>query len=392
MGIDYLVATVFNDNRKNVLTKKEITSIERYYKKNYLLYNTFESFYDSNSTIKSLISKLKAGKNEIQKQITNQRALQSGILAECVFIQTLADMLNINQFCDLEDDSTIPNEVSYNLNKVQSKAKAGNTVRYVYYNSNDYNNIIFQCGNPYSVGDATAIINGERVVIEIKDIIALLQDKDLEYDEDGHILITEELEHSFSDYIPFINDFNSRTTMFNEFGHNCPILSNADVTTKQHFLSSYTNSSPTDILMTSYKNKLVAIKSCDLTKTLSDGSLVLSTKGSEIRTTGKNSTKVFTPNYLMNVLSELDVTVIDDMCYIDKKNTKVKGFVKGRGTTKATRFKINNCFFVRNDGSLIDCGDYYKFNIKDILQSKGGISIHISLSKNKSELKKELNY
>ena len=149
-----------------------------------------------------------------------------------------------------------------------------------------------------------------------------------------------------------------------------------------------------DVLMTSYDDRLIVIKKDDLTKILSDGQMVLSTKGSEIRTTGKNKKKVFTPIYLRNTLISLGVFIDDDdVCSINKKNLNVIGFIQGRGTPDVTRYKITNCFFVENkEHKLIDCNEHWKFNFSDILQCKSGISIHITLSRNKDDIKKELDY
>lgn len=390
-AVNKLMSSVFNDNRKNVLTRREIKKIGNYYKNNYQSHNSIESFCDSSYPIKTLINKLMSGKCEIEKQITQQKALQMGILNECVLIQTLANTLGINNFCDVETTNSIPSEVLQNIPKVQSKN--GNTIRYAYYNDNDYDNVIFQCGNPVSIGDATIILEGKKIIIEIKDIAALLQDKDIEYDENGHLLVTEDIENNFSEYVTLIKDFNSRTNIFNEFGHNFPILSMSDTITRQKFISSYIDTSLMDVLMTSHKDKLILIKKNDLIKPLSDGDIILSTKGSEIRTTGKNSKKVFTPNYLRDTLNELGVTINNNVCYVDKSNLNVIGFVKGRGTTNQTRFKLTNCFFVRNNtDTLIDCNDHWEFSLNNILQSKSGISIHISLNRNKAEIKKEFGY
>ena len=395
-AIKTLITKVYDYKNKNVLSKKEIVKIEKYFKDNYQKYNSLASFCASDATIKGLIDKLKSGKSEIEKQILEQKALQRGIISECVFVQTLATILGLNKFYDLETGAvaSIPKEVKANLDKVQDKAKTGCAARYVYYKCNDYDNILFQYGNPTAIGDATAILFSNDIIIEIKDMPALLMDKDLEYDENGHLIVTDEIRQDFPNYVAYIEAFNTTTTVFNEFGHNYPILSNADVSDRAKFILSYINSSFMDVLMTAADDKLVVIKKDDLTKPLSDNQLILSTDGSEIRTTGKNKKKVFTPIYMRNTLLSLGVSIdSNDICSVDKNNSNVIGFIQGRGTTDVTRFKLTNCFFVENKGGkLKDCNDHWEFALSDVLQCKSGISVHVGLSKNKADIRKELGY
>ena len=78
---------------------------------------------------------------------------------------------------------------------------------------------------------------------------------------------------------------------------------------------------------------------------------------------------------------------------MDKTNTSVIGFIQGRGTTKLTRFKLTNCFFVSNkDNTLKDYTDHWEFALSDVSQCKSGISIHVNLSKSKSEIRREFEY
>lgn len=397
-AIKTMITKVYDYKKKNVLSKKEIVQIEKYFKYNYQNHNNLESFCNSNALIKKLIDKLKSGKSEIKKQIQEHKALQRGVLTECVIIQTLATILGLNKFYDLETESvsSIPKEIKANLDKVQDKAQSGCAARYVYYRCNDFENILFQYGNPTAIGDATALLYSNDIIIEIKDMPALLMDKDLEYDEEGHLIITDEIRKDFHDYISYIEEFNAKTTVFNELGHNYPILLNADISIKTKFILSYINSSFMDVLITnSSDDKLVVIRRDDLIRPLSDGQLVLSTEGSEIRMTGKNhKRKAFTPAYLKKTLISLGISIdSNDTCFVDKTNTSVIGFIQGRGTTKLTRFKLTNCFFVSNkDSTLKDYTDHWEFALSDVSQCKSGISIHVNLSKSKSEIRREFEY
>lgn len=78
-AIKTLITKVYDYKNKNVLSKKEIVKIEKYFKDNYQKYNSLASFCASDATIKGLIDKLQSGKSEIEKQILEQKALQRGI-------------------------------------------------------------------------------------------------------------------------------------------------------------------------------------------------------------------------------------------------------------------------------------------------------------------------
>ena len=390
--INDLISKVYAYNGKNVLNKKEIKEIEKFFDNNSTKYSDVQELLKQDSRVYELTKNLKSVKSELNKQLKERKALQSGILFECVCAQTLASILGLNRTEDAENLtlSNMPKEIKKFFYMMQEKAHTACAVRYVYYKKDDYSNILFQYGNPETTGDLTLVLNETPIIIEVKDVPALIQDKDLRYDENGKFIISEDIVNDAPNFIDKIKEFNNVTNVFEMLGHNYPILKSDSPEEKKKFIEEFLNSD-IDILMTSKSNKLVILKKEDLLKNTSDGLPLLDISGSEIRTTGKNSLRhPFTPKYLNKVLSDSNIRIdADNICIVDKHNTKIIGYKKGRLTSKETRFKINQCFFVKKN-CVEEYADCYKFKLTDINQCKSGISIHINIKKSKLQIKKEL--
>ena len=136
------------------------------------------------------------------------------------------------------------------------------------------------------------------------------------------------------------------------------------------------------------KDELIGLTPELIDYTFSDNTPLITVAGSEIRTTGKNSlANAFTPQYLNKILNEKDIAIEDGMCRVKANNKKVIGWIHGRGKDKDTaiRFKISNAFFVKSDDIIVD-NDYVKFPKEKIRQSKGGVSLHISIKHTKKEI------
>lgn len=231
-------------------------------------------------------------------------------------------------------------------------------------------------------------INGQECKIEIKDMPALLMDKDLIYDENGKIIITDEIKNNYPEYVKYIQEFNSKTSMIDKMGSNYKLFDDGD-TKAIGFVKSFLDSSDIDIIMTATnKDELIGLTPKLIDYTFSDNTPLITVTGSEIRTTGKNSlANAFTPQYLNKILNEKDIAIENGMCRVKANSKKVIGWIHGRGKDKdtATRFKISNAFFVKSDDIIVEDG-YVKFPKEKIRQSKGGISLHISVKHTKKEI------
>lgn len=393
-AIKELISKIYDYNDKLIISKNDIKKVEEYYKNNQEKYSDIQSFTNSNENIKEITDKLKAGKDEINKQLKNKKALQPGILAECVFMQTLAKILKLRNYIDLEGTpfSKVPIELAP---YVKDSSNTICSARYIYYNKNDYETLVIQYGNPKG-SDAAAIIYKNEIIIEIKDMPALLLDKDIIYDENGKIIIPEEIKSENPEYAKFIEKFNIKTNIFDNLGSNYKFIDDrSDKEEIKNLLNKFFDTTNIDLIITATKaDELVAIKPSDICFIFEDGDPLVKTDNSEIRTTGKNfRTSPFTPKYLEKILKEKEVEVNDTTgkCRIYDKNDKILGGKHGRGLSKdkVTRFKINNAFFVKTKD--ITNGEGFKeFHKSKIKQSKLGISIHVEISKVKNEIREAL--
>ncbi|NLL02396.1 MAG: hypothetical protein GX265_05195 [Mollicutes bacterium] len=398
--LDLFLDLIYKYNKKTVLSRNEIKKLEGHFKNNIGKFKNIEDFKNSNSEIAEILNRrdVKSVKDEIDKQLKNyngKKGLQPGILSECNMVQTLAKILNFKSYKDLEQGGIagIPKTL-YEV--VKSKENTICAARYVYYNEGEENNFLIQYGNP-KMEDAAAILYSNEIAIEIKDMPALLMDTDLLYDEDGKIIITEELVNKFPNYIKYIKEFNNKTSIIEKLGSNYLLFSkDSSLEEKQELINDYFNITNIDIIITTLGRELVAIKTEDLNFIFSDGTPLIDISRSEIRTTGKNALKtIFTPKFFHQVLKEKEVILLDDVCRIYKDNNLVIGLKKGRGKNIETRFSINNNFFAKLTPDIkrqIEDKDlpYIDIPVRNIQQSKSGISLHITLKKSKSAIREEL--
>lgn len=414
--ISKLSMEIINSSIKCILNSKDLKYIWNHYKKTLGLFNNIDEFVASDEKLTKIIgegrkmTRLKGVKDEIDKQlkraVLNQKegakGLQPGILYECNVVLTLANILGFKSYKDLERGGYGDVPITL-LEYVKSKEKTLCAARYVYFNEGDEHNFLIQYGNP-KMGDGSVILmyNGivTETILEIKDMPALLMDRDLIYDDidGGKFIITDELASEFPDYIQYIERFNNETSIMEHLGRNYPLFNSENtLKDKQSLLGNFFNISNVDMLMVTQKEKLIPIKIEDLNYIFPDGKPLIDLSGSEIRTTGKNSKAVFTPNILNEVLNSMDISVIGKICRVYKDNKFVIGRVKGRGINKDTRYKINNIFFVSLKDNIdllkqLEDNDlnYIEFPIDSIKQTKSGISLHINVKKSVKEIKEHL--
>lgn len=380
-AIDFLIQKIDSTQNDLVISKSECKYIDQQYKKLQNDCNSLSDFIDKDPKLKALLKKVPALAGEIDKQLEKRSALQRGIAFECVLTQTLAKACGLKKFYDLEKTpfSELP---KMPIEYVKSSVDTACSARYMYCCDNDNDLILFQYGNPKD-GDATAIVYCNEIVIEIKDLPALMCDKDLIYDEYGHIIIDESLKEDYPAYIECINEFNKETNIFAQLGHNYVL----DVSQKlqEKLINQYFNSGNIDVLLIAANDELIVLKAEDINHIFVDGSTIISTEGSEIRTAGKNTLKPFTPKYLKKTLKQRKAIINGNDVFIPA-NSDILGKTVGRGhQNKVTRLKISNAFYVHMDNVTQDEKGYH-FEYDKIRQVKSGISLHISLMKSRQEI------
>lgn len=392
-AIYFLLGLVYKKKEKTIITKSEIKYLEEIYKKQYLNFqNDIQGFENFNVNISEIFNKVKhkGVYSEIKKKLRDNEALQPGIITECVIAQSLAKLMGLRSFHDFESGGTsgIADIPKICLEIVRQKVDTICAARYLYYNKNDPENFIIQYGNPKG-SDISIIISLNEIIIEVKDMPALLGDKDLKYDDEGKIILTDEI-RKIPVYVDLINDFNDKTSIIEQMGSNYKLLTiNDNIEKRNQFFNEFFETSDIDILITMKKDELIAIKKEDIFYIFEDGVPLIITKNSEIRTTGKNNLPVFTEKYLNEILKEKNIKIVDGLCFVEKDNKEVKGYIKGRGKDVDTRYGINSSFFVKVE-DIIKNDLFIVFPYKSIRQNKSGISVHIDIKKKKDEIKNAL--
>ena len=384
-ALNQLIKTIYNSNSNLVISEKDIKKINNYFKGIENFNENIENFFEKNSEELSKVSKLKSGKYEIEKQYTQKKALQPGILSECNYIETLARILKLNKCLDF--DKTPLNKIPLECrNYINSGYQTFSAARYLYYNPKNPNMFIFQYGNPAS-GDAEIIIDENKVRLEFKERNAKAGEYDITglYNDDGKLLISEDFRNKTPEYIPFIEKFNKETSVIEQIGHN---YNNFDEETKIASIIEYFTRHDIDAIVSSTnENELVIITPECVKVDLPNGKRIITTENSEIRISGRNHGKIFTQKIFKETLKQIKAQQISDGKYEIHMDNKYVEIVKGRGSNIPTRIKINKIFFIEMKNIQIN-DDKITFDIKDVRQLRPSISMHIKLNASKDELSK----
>lgn len=399
--IDEVLRVIYSSKSKTTLTKNQVKAIEGEFKRyqgNIKASSSVEDFIKSTTPkVKELLERKnnEAVRSEINKQLRENKALQPGVLSECVILRTCAEIFKLKSFIDIGNSpmSELPNTIARFINTGQTALFAA---RYVYCNKNDTSTFIIQYGNPNSA-DGAIILHTDEITLEVKNLPALLMDKDLIYDECGKIVKEAELIEKYPTYMKYIDRFNAETSILDTLGSNYRLFQNdSTLREKQELVEMYFKDKPVDLILTSVKDKLIAIRPKDLNFIFKDGSPLIDVSGSEIRPVGKNLKRtIYTPNLFRSVLSDRGIEIIGEVCRVYKDKLP-KDFIKnGRGKTTPTRYYLHPLFTVKITPNLsTQMSDktltYIDIPIKDIEQKKSGIAVHIDIKKTKEKIKSEL--
>ena len=380
-SINFFLDTVYSNNSELVLTDEEIKQIEGFYKDHKKIDQEYEDYLNNNYEIIGNIEKLRSGNYELEKQYNKKESLQRSILSECNYIETLARIFKLNKCIDF--DRTPLNSIPVDCRRfLNSGQQTYSSARYLFYNPRNPNVFIFQYGNP-AEGDAEIIIDGNKVKLEFKKREAKAGEYDLFYDADGKLIMPEGFEESNPELIKFVNQFNAETNLIDEIGHN--YTNKFDEQDRIDAALAYFAKHDIDIYVSATKeNDLIALEPNALEIELSDGSRILTTKGSEIRTTGRNPKKLVLFELFDKIMNDFNAEYIDDETIKIKKNDNVE-IVNSSGTNEPGRVKFNKFFFVKYEKATF-ADDYIIFKKNDVYQVNPTLSIHLVLDKNKDEI------
>jgi hypothetical protein len=288
---------------------------------------------------------------EMEKALVNDQNLQSAVFSECVYAQTLANILDLKLFVNHAYEPTfLPSQTinlmkSYNLNP-----------RYVYSNTQK-TRMLIQAGGCAGIDSALiSVLDNDVYTIEFKEAGAKTTEPDLpKYGEDGKLIISETFQNNYPQFIEMLKQhigFN----FFENMGHNENKFTPESI--RIAVTENYSSKKFADVICTEDVNDYLTMlpaNQVDLWATL---------KG-EIRTAGRNPYRVWTPKALLKFIKELGGKVDNFQICVDRKMLKER---KPRGGKGVTGYKITSLFFVRIENTIITDNDEIVFNINDVWQ------------------------
>lgn len=382
--IQEFLDTVYQNDSSLILDEESIKRINAIFKEYQEEEKKFDDFLSSLGGEFQDITKLQSGVMEIKKQYERNMALQPGVLSERNYVETLARLFRLNKCLDLNNVTfnQVPIEAAKYLIPSAETISGG---RYLYYNTKK-DIFLFQYGNP-ETGDAVMVIDGDKIKLEFKERIAKTGEYDITglYGEDGKLIISDDFANKNPEYVPFIEQFNEETNVIEQIGHN---FNTFDEETKIASIQEYFIKNEIDILISSTKeNELIALTPDSITLELEDGTSIISTQNSEIRTSGRNYTKIFTPELFRQTLQKIGAKEIDNETVLVNINTPFVEKVTGRGLNQITRIKFNKIFFIKIENITWQDENNIIFKINDVCQLKPTVSMHLTILASKEQLK-----
>ena len=382
--IQEFLDTVYQNDSSLILDEESIKRVNAFFKEYQEEEKKFDDFLSALGVEFQDIMKLQSGIMEIKKQYERNMALQPGVLSECNYVETLARLFRLNKCLDLNNVTfnQVPIEAAKYLIPSAETISGG---RYLYYNTKK-DIFLFQYGNP-ETGDAVMVIDGNKIKLEFKERTAKTGEYDITglYGEDGKLIISDDFANKNPEYVPFIEQFNEETNVIEQIGHN---FNTFDEETKIASIQEYFIKNEIDVLISSTKeNELIALTPDSITLELEDGTSIISTQNSEIRTSGRNYTKIFTPELFRQTLQKIGAKEIDNETVLVNINTPFVEKVTGRGLNQITRIKFNKIFFIKIENIIWQDENNIIFKINDVCQLKPTVSMHLTILASKEQLK-----
>lgn len=276
--------------------------------------------------------------HQIEKSYNNGNNIQSAVFSECVYAQTLADMLGLICFRNCENNTGITQEIERVL-------KSNNiSPRYVYC-TDDKSRMLIQAGGCNGT-DCALLIKKEAgwdvYTIEFKEPGAKTSEPDLpKYKEDGILVVNQEFLKEYPQFKDMLDE-QKGLDFFNSMGNNIHNFSAKSIETA--VTNNYSNTKLADVICTEDTNgNLVMIPANQAAK--------WAELEGEIRPAGRNHYQVWTPEALKRFLKEKGASVSEGIVTVAKSKLDVRKARGGAG--KISGYKITPLFFVY----LKDCSE-----------------------------------
>lgn len=306
--------------------------------------------------LQDLKTRCPALEHQIRKSFEQRRNIQSAVFSECVYAQTLANMLKLDLFVNCsETPDFIPLGV---VNLIRSYHLVP---RYVY-STKDKNRMLIQAGSCEGVDSALiSVIDVVVYTIEFKEPNAKTSEPDLPgYGEDGKLKITKKFLKDYPQFSAMLNE-QKDLNFFLNIGHNINTFSNESITkaVQSNYAKKYL-----DVLCTE------DIDGCFVMMPANHVQLWAELEG-EIRPAGRNHLKVWTPRALRRLMLQYNPSIDGTIVKLEKSKLEVRKQRGGAG--KVSGYKITSLFFIYAK----DCDDdgvNITFDIAKVRQLKPTIA------------------
>ena len=270
---------------------------------------------------------------EMKKSIKGHNNIQPAVFSECVYAQALADKLELSVFNNHIDDHV--NEFEKEITKMYKELSL--TVRYSYTRS-DQSVSLVQAGGAGGVD--CALVEKDKIqvgMIELKEPYARTSEPDLpKYGEDGFLVNSPAFEKKYPQFKSMYEEqLSKRLNVFEHIGNNIHDFSPESLEIAVN--ENYAGVKLAHVICTEDDfGNLVMIPANEVTK--------WATLEGEIRPSGRNHYKVWTPEQLKKSIQDIGGEVNRNIATVPADSLRS---AKERGGETLSRFKINALFFVR---------------------------------------------
>lgn len=290
---------------------------------------------------------------EMEKALTQNQNIQPAVFSECVYAQALAAKFKLSRFEHylehLKIDLLATEEDSGKIPKL--------TVRYAY-SSPSGNEVLYQAGGAGAVDCAFKTeFDPGFVMIELKESYARTSEPNLpKYGEDGYIVSSEEFEREYPQLVPMLKEHvEKKLNAFEHLGRNVNTFSDENIV--KAVTENYSGKKFADFICTEDSNGfLVMLPSSDVSR--------WAKLEGELRPSGRNKAKVWTPIRLEKVLRERGADIKSTNITMPLSLLKT---TNKRGGSQTSRLKIDPSFFVYKKDIEIK-GEFAHFDLSAVNQ------------------------
>lgn len=297
-------------------------------------------------TLKNLETEVPAFFAEVEKATKSKKNLQPAVFSECVYSQALAEKLNLTEFTNHISGEKI--EIDHFFPRATELKEF--TIRYSYSHV-EHDKTLIQAGGAAAVDCALICKEDQQLLkIELKEPYARTSEPDLpRYGEDGALVTSEKFTKKYPQFTNMLNEhLKVGLNVFEHLGNNVGKFDPANI--KSAVTSNYSGEKYADVICTEDSNGyLVMLPANHVSR--------WARLQGEIRPTGRNHYKVWTPVKLQKTLEEIGAKELGQFTIVPLDKLKTSN---ARGGNRISRYKINPLFFVRSSDIVIE-GSNAKF-------------------------------